>query len=112
MNEYKIKGDKMQFNLYDLVDYLKSKKKAQNKIARLRLYNLGKLKQVVIKSKNRSGILVDQYRLLIHFDPEEIISYMNKVIQEHKNNSSYTYNKQHSEAWQNYIDIANYFKDK
>jgi len=102
----------MQFNLYDLTDYLKSKKKAQNKIARLRLYNLGKLKQVVIKSKNRSGVLVDQYRLLIHFDPEEILSYMYKTIQEHKDNALYPPNKQHSDAWQSYIDIANYFKDK
>ena len=102
----------MEFNIYDLTEYLGTRTKAQCKVAYLRLNGLGRLKQVTIESNNRYGKVSTQYRLIAHFNPDEVLEYIDKVILEHKLNPFYKPKKQHSDAWKSYIELANYFKDK
>ena len=102
----------MEFNIYDLTEYLGSRKQARNKVTYLRLNNIGRLKQITVKINNRLGIPIDQYRLIAYFAPEEVLSHISKIISEHELNPFYIPKKQHSDAWQSYINMANYFKEK
>ena len=102
----------MNFNIYDLTDYLGSRKQARSKVAYLRLNNVGRLKQVTTKMNNRLGVPINQYRLMAYFTPEEVLSHIDKIVLEHKLDPFYIPKKQYEEAWQSYIDIANYFKEK